>query len=75
VETEETSEEKKGGVDQSFADDGNSMMSKFTKRFKWSALIPVIAGIFLLLLGYYLDTEVVKILGIILVGFFLVLLY
>ena len=31
------------------------------KRSRWFALIPAIAGISLLVLGYYLDAEVIKI--------------
>lgn len=35
------------------------------KRFRWQSLIPVIAVMSLLVLGYYLDAGVIKMLGII----------
>ncbi len=35
------------------------------KRSRWFALIPVVAVISLLVLGYYLDAEIIKMLGII----------
>ncbi len=44
------------------------------KRSRWFALIPAIAGISLLVLGYYLDAEVIKILGMIVAGFVLIIL-
>jgi len=49
-------------------DDCSSMMSKCMKKCRWFPLIIVIVGIFLLLLGYYLDAKVIRILWMILSG-------
>jgi len=49
-------------------DDCSSMMAECMKRCRWFPLILVIVGIFLLLLGYYLDAEVIRILWMILSG-------
>lgn len=43
------------------------------KRFKWYSLVPLIVGILLLLLGYYLDAKVIKVLGVIVAAFVLLL--
>lgn len=51
-----------------------SAQNKCKKRPKWYALIPVTVGIALLLLGYYLDARVFKVLGMILAAFVLLLL-
>ena len=51
------------------SDDGRSMMSKCMKVCRWFPLIPVVFGIALLLLGYYLDAEIIKVLWMIAAGF------
>jgi hypothetical protein len=51
------------------SDDCRSMMSKGMKVCRWFPLVPVVLGIALLLLGYYLDAEVTRILWMLLVGF------
>ena len=48
--------------------DGNFMMSECMKKCRWFPLIPVIFGIALLMLGYYLDAEVTRILWMIFAG-------
>ncbi len=53
--------------------DCRSMMGKCMKGCKWFPLIPVVLGIFLLLLGYYLDAEITRILWIIASGFVVLL--
>ena len=52
----------------------NNSLGERMKRSRWFALIPAIAGISLLLLGYYLDAEALKILGLIVAGFVLIFL-
>ena len=42
--------------------DCRSMMAECMRRCRWFLLIPVIIGILLLLLGYFLDVEVTRIL-------------
>jgi len=44
------------------------------KRSRWFALIPLIAGISLLLPGYHLDDKVIGTLGITIAGFVLIFL-
>ncbi|MHC4395796.1 MAG: hypothetical protein ACYS1A_09085 [Planctomycetota bacterium] len=51
------------------ADDPHSMMSKCMKGCRWFPLVPVILGIALLLLGYYLDAQITRILWMIAAGF------
>ena len=48
--------------------DCSSMMAECMKKCRWFPLIPVIFGIALLLLGYYLDAEVTRILWMIFAG-------
>ncbi len=49
--------------------DCRSMMGECMKGCRWFPLIPVILGILLLLLGYYLDAEITRILWMIAAGF------
>ncbi|MHC4362257.1 MAG: hypothetical protein ACYSTZ_05475 [Planctomycetota bacterium] len=49
-------------------DDCRSMMSKCMKGCGWFPLVPVVLGIVLLLLGYYLDAEITRILWMITAG-------
>ena len=42
--------------------DGRTMMAECMRKCRWFLLIPVIIGILLLLLGYFLDVEVTRIL-------------
>ena len=46
-----------------------SKMPECMKGCRWFPIIPVILGITLLLLGYYLDAEITRILWIIAAGF------
>ena len=48
--------------------DCSSMMAECMKKCRWFPLIPVIFGIVLLLLGYYLDAEITRILWMIAAG-------
>ena len=48
--------------------DCTSIMTECMKRCKWFLLIPLVIGIFLLLLGYVLDAEVVRILWMTAIG-------
>jgi hypothetical protein len=50
------------------ADDCRSMMSKCMKGYGWFPLVPVVFGIALLLLGYYLDAEITRILWMVAAG-------
>ncbi|MHC4559901.1 MAG: hypothetical protein ACYS80_21635 [Planctomycetota bacterium] len=50
-------------------DDCRSMMAECMKKCRWFPLIPVVLGILLLLLGYYLDAEITRILWMITAGF------
>lgn len=45
------------------------MMKECMKGCRWCALMPITFGAILFLLGYYLDTEVVRILWLIFTGF------
>ena len=75
METEERpNSQDECSTDQSRTDDSHSVLGERFKGRRWQALIPAVAGISLLVLGYYLDAEVIKILGIIIVGIVLVLL-
>ena len=49
--------------------DCRSMMGECMKGCRWFPLIPVVLGILLLLLGYYLDAEITRILWLIAAGF------
>ena len=53
--------------------DCGSKMSECMKKCKWFPLIPVIFGVVLLLLGYYLDAETTRILWMIAAGFVILL--
>ena len=55
--------------DMSESNGCGSMMAECMKKFRWFPLIPVIIGILLLLLGYYLDAEITRILWMIAAGF------
>ena len=46
-----------------------SMMAQCMKGCRWFPLIPVILGISLFLLGYYLDAEITRILWMVAAGF------
>jgi hypothetical protein len=48
--------------------DCGSKMEECMKRCRWFPLIPVIAGIFLLLMSYYLNAEVIRILWMTIAG-------
>ena len=50
-----------------------SMMSKCMTGCRWFPLIPVILGIALIMLGYFLNAEVIRIIWMISSGFVLVL--
>jgi hypothetical protein len=54
-------------------DDCSSMMAECMKRCRWFPLIPLIVGVFLFLLGYYLDAEVVRILWMVVAGLIILL--
>ncbi|MHC4132308.1 MAG: hypothetical protein ACYSSP_05215 [Planctomycetota bacterium] len=56
---------------KSIGEDDNcrSMMSKCMKGCRWFPVIPVIFGISLLLLGYFLNPEITRILWMIAAGF------
>lgn len=49
--------------------DCRSMMGECMRGCRWFPLIPVILGILLLLLGYYLDAEITRILWMGAAGF------
>ncbi len=49
-------------------DDCGSMMAECMKKCRWFPLIPVIIGVLFLLLGYYLNSEVTRILWLIAAG-------
>lgn len=51
------------------SDDRHSMMNKCMKGCRWFPLVPVTLGIALLLLGYYLDAEITRVLWMIAAGF------
>jgi hypothetical protein len=50
-----------------------SMMSGCMKMCRWFPLLPVILGILFLLLGYYLDAEVTRILWMVAAGFLILM--
>ena len=54
-------------------DDCSSMMRECMKGCRWFPLIPVILGILFLLLGYYLDAEITRILWMIAAGFLILM--
>lgn len=49
--------------------DGSSMMDKCMRMCRWFLLVPVILGISILLLGYYLDTSTTRVLWMFVGGF------
>lgn len=51
------------------ASDCSSMMSKCRTMCRWFPLVPAILGIALLLLGYYLDTSITRVLWMLAAGF------
>jgi hypothetical protein len=53
--------------------DCGSMMAECMKRCRWFPLIPLIVGIFLFLLGYYLNAEVIRILWMVVAGLIILL--
>ncbi|MHC4215255.1 MAG: hypothetical protein ACYSWP_17980 [Planctomycetota bacterium] len=57
------------GKDQNYG----SMMSACMKACRWFPIIPVIFGIALLLLGYYLHPEITRILWMIAAGFVVIM--
>ena len=50
-------------------DDCRSIMNKWMKGFRWFPFIPVVLGIILLMLGYFLNPEITRILWMIAAGF------
>lgn len=52
---------------------GPSMMAGCMKMCRWFPLIPVILGIVFLLLGYYLDAEITRILWMAAAGFLILM--
>ena len=55
--------------DMGNANNSSSKMPDCMKRCRWFPIIPVILGITLLLLGYYLDAEITRILWMIAAAF------
>ena len=53
--------------------DHPSGMGKCMSRCRWFPLMPVILGVILLLLGYYLNAEITRILWMITAGFWILL--
>lgn len=49
-------------------DECSSMMAKCMKGCRWCPIIPVILGTILLLLGYFLNPETIRVLWLILSG-------
>ncbi len=54
-------------------DDCGSKMAECMKKCRWFPLIPVVFGVVLLLLGYYLDAEITRVLWMITAGFVILL--
>ena len=50
-------------------DNCRSMMNKCMKRCRWFPFVPVVLGIALLMLGYFLNPEITRILWMIAAGF------
>ncbi|MHC4538970.1 MAG: hypothetical protein ACYS74_04215 [Planctomycetota bacterium] len=76
VDTEEqTSAENRSGENESQIDDGRPKTGGRSMRHRWqSFVIPGLTVICCLLLGYYLDAEVIKWFGIIFVVIWLLIL-
>ena len=53
--------------------DCSSMMAECMKGCRWFPLMPVIFGIVLFLLGYYLDAEITRILWMLAAGFLILM--
>jgi hypothetical protein len=53
--------------------DCRSVMGECMKGCRWFPLIPVILGILFLLLGYYLDAEITRILWMVAAGFLILM--
>ena len=53
--------------------DFRSMMAGCMRMCRWVPLIPVVFGIAFLLLGYYLDASVIKVLWMLFAGFVVVM--
>ncbi len=53
--------------------DCRSMMRECMRGCRWLPLIPVVLGILLLLLGYYLDAEITRILWMAAAGFLILM--
>jgi putative exporter of polyketide antibiotics len=51
------------------ADDHRSMMNKCMKGCRWFPFVPVVFGIAFLVLGYFLNPEIIRILWMIAAGF------
>ncbi len=54
-------------------DDCGSKMAECMNKCRWFPLIPVVFGVVLLLLGYYLDAEITRVLWMITAGFVILL--
>lgn len=59
--------------DMSGPGDSRSMMAGCMRMCRWFPLMPVILGILFLLLGYYLDAEITRILWMVAAGFFILM--
>jgi len=55
------------------SDGSRSMMSGCMKMCRWFPLLPMVFGILFLLLGYYLDAEVTRILWMVAAGFLILM--
>lgn len=64
----------KPDAERTHAEGGRSALDERFRARKWQALIPAAVGVAILLLGYYLDAQVLRIIGMIIVGIVLVLL-
>jgi hypothetical protein len=53
--------------------DSRSMMAGYMKMCRWFPLVPVIFGIALFVLGYYLDASIIRVLWMLFAGFMAVL--
>ena len=50
------------------SDDGRSMMSRCMTMCRWFPLVPVVLGIAMLLMGYYIDAEVTRMIWMFIAG-------
>ena len=60
---------EKRNDERTCADDSCSAMSKCMRGCRWFPIIPVVLGMALFLLGYYLSPEITRILWMIIAGF------